>query len=254
MLTKWLYRIFLMLLILGTGQVYAETETEVRVVDFTNGLDELADILKPLKGKYTDDVLDALKKDFPNATDLKKIVDDGLVNSWKAAEKAGINKAIRSNPEYLKFIDKYPLNTSKKKALLDATDDEWDHLTSGKFIDVIDDKPHISKRIRNKFGENTQTSKRYDTDPTTKEFDGITDQYFIEHKELTSSKGVPSSDKKAQMRFHAKACKTTGRDNYLIFEGVRNDNWINKAVQIANEFKVNTKIEVNGVVIHDLKF
>ncbi len=50
MLTKWLYRIFLMLLILGTGQVYAETETEVRVVDF-------ADAGRTLSGQLVKDAV-----------------------------------------------------------------------------------------------------------------------------------------------------------------------------------------------------
>ena len=121
-------------------------------------------------------------------------------------------------------------------------------------IDVFDDKPNVSARLRAKFGSDTKTGKKYDTDPSQKEFDGITDKYFIEHKELTSANGVPSTIKKTQMRYQAKACKVTGRENYLIFEGVRNDNWINKAVQIANEFKVNTKIELNGVIIYDLKY
>ena len=81
----------------------------------------------------------------------------------------------------------------------------------------------------------------------------FTTQYFIEHKELTST-GSMSAAKRAQMKYQMKACKIMGKDNYLIFEGVRNDDWINKAVQYANDFKVSTKIELNGVLIHDLTF
>ena len=178
-----------------------------------------------------------------------------LVDSWASIFDRKVNSTIRKDLVYLKFINKYPYNTVKKKTLVDfATDEEWKKLTSGKFVEVKDDNPIISKMLREKFGQNTKTSQKYNTDPSNKEFDAITDEFFIEHKRLESSKIVPNKDKKAQMRFQAKACKMSGRKNYLIFDGVRNENWINKAIQIAEEFKVNTKIEVNGKLIHDLKF
>ena len=63
-----------------------------------------------------------------------------------------------------------------------------------------------------------------------------------------------SSSKRTQMKFQMKACKTLGKDNYLIFEGIKNDNWINKAIQYSIEFQVNTTIELNGVIIHVLTY
>ncbi len=90
--------------------------------NFTNGVDELADTLKPLKGKYADDVLDALKKDFPNATDLKKIVDDGLVDSWKKLDVLNDNafRNLKKDPDFLKKFDDVVKNDGLNKHVLEG--------------------------------------------------------------------------------------------------------------------------------------
>ncbi len=176
-----------------------------------------------------------------------------MVDSWKVAFDKGIDDIIRGNPDYLKVLDKFPFGTGKKSILDNATDAEWNQILSGKLVELPDPDPNLSKALKEKFGTNTQTSKKFDTDPTGKEFDTITDQYFVEHKALTSTNPM-SQAKRTQMKYHMKASKTAGKDNYLILEGVQNDDWINRAVQYANDFQVNTKIEVNGVLVHDITF
>ena len=183
----------------------------------------------------------------------KEVKGTDLVDSWKVAFDKGIDDIIRGNPDYLKVLDKFPFGTGKKSILDNATDAEWNQILSGKLVELPDPYPNLSKALKEKFGTNTQTSKKFDTDPTGKEFDTITDQYFVEHKALTSTNPM-SQAKRTQMKYHMKASKTAGKDNYLILEGVQNDDWINRAVQYANDFQVNTKIEVNGVLVHDITF
>ena len=107
--------------------------------------------------------------------------------------------------------------------------------------------------LKNRFGPKTQTSKKFDSDPSGKEFDAITEDYIIEHKRLTSTNPM-SQEKRSQMRHQMRSCKALGKTNYLIMEGVRNEDWIKRAIQYAHEYKVPTKIELNGVLLHDIKF
>jgi len=207
---------------------------------------------------YKDAWLEKLIDDLesPGGEKLRQAIRENpqIIDAWRAADKAGIDKAIRTNPEYLKTINKYPFGTTGKKKILDnATDQEWEHLLSGKLVDVPETNVTVSNKLKDKFGSNTQTSKKYDTDPTIKEFDGVTEKYFIEHKEFTSN-GRMSKSGREQMDFQMKSCKVKGKDNFLMIEGVANDDYINRAIRKANDFKVNTKIEINGVIVHDIKF
>ena len=215
----------------------------------------LSSLKAKLGNKLNDTQWQAFKANFADDIDLLKIFDETpeLVDSWKVAFDKGIDDLIRGNPDYLKVLDKFPFGTGKKSILDNATDAEWNQILSGKLVELPDPDPNLSKALKEKFGSRTQTSKKFGTDPTGKEFDAITDQYFVEHKALTSTNPM-SQAKRTQMKYHMKACKTAGKDNYLIFEGVQNDDWVNRAVQYANDFQVNTKIEVNGVLVHDITF
>ncbi len=172
---------------------------------------------------------------------------------WESTIKNGIDASVRSNPRLLNTLFKFPFVTGKKEIVNRASDEDFIQLLSGKLKDVPDKDPSVSLKLRNKFGSSTKTSKRYGTDPSKKEFDAITDDLLIEHKSLTSTNSM-SSEKRTQMKYQMRACKALEKDNYLMFEGVRNDDWINKAIQYANQYQVNTKIELNGTIIHDITF
>ncbi|MFA0960941.1 RHS repeat domain-containing protein [Roseivirga sp. BDSF3-8] len=210
------------------------------------GLEETFDKNPKLLKRLGEDMQDAEFADW-----IKKNPDKA--GAWKKALDEGIDDIIRNNPDYLEMLDRFPFGTGKKSILDNATDAEWNQILSGKLIELPDPDPKLSSRLKEKFGSNTHTSKKFDTDPTGKEFDAITDQFYVEHKALTSTNPM-SQAKRTQMKYHMKACKISGKDNYLILEGVQNDDWINKAIQYANEYGVNTKIEINGVLVHDLTF
>jgi hypothetical protein len=176
-----------------------------------------------------------------------------MVGAWEQAFNRGLPDVICRKPEFLEMLSKYPFGTSKSRIVNEATDVDFNQIVSGRLVSVPDPDPALSQRLRDNFGSGTQTSKKYDTDPSGKEFDAITSRYFVEHKSLSSTTTM-SQSKRAQMKFQMRSCKAAGKDNYLIFEGVRNDDWINRAIQYANDYRVNTKIELNGTILHDLTF
>lgn len=220
---------------------------EVNLKEFTKNL-EAKHGLDPLQVKK-------LQQDLKENGRFGRAVllDDDLVRAWEVALNKGIDDVIRRKPEFLEMLSKYPFGTSKRRIVDEATDIDFNQIVSGRLVDVPDPDPVLSQRLRDKFGSGTQTSKKYDTDPSGKEFDAITSQYFVEHKALSSTNPM-SSKNRAQMKFQMRSCKAAGKNNYLIFEGVRNDDWINKAIQYANEYGVNTKIELNGTILHDLTY
>ena len=59
-----------------------------------NADDALEAIVSPLRGggKYTDDVLDELKRAFPDEASLKKIVDEDLVESWSLSTTLNLSE------------------------------------------------------------------------------------------------------------------------------------------------------------------
>ncbi|MEL7119325.1 MAG: hypothetical protein AAFO07_07790 [Bacteroidota bacterium] len=170
----------------------------------------------------SDETLEVLFKDLAAANNGDDLIGafvetPGLVKAWKETLDNGIDVVIRRNPYYLTSLSKFPFGTGKKKIVDEATDDDFIQLLSGKLKDVPDQNPSVSAMLKDKFGPNTKTSKKFDTDPSAKEFDAITDDLLIEHKSLTSTNPM-STAKRTQMKYQVRSCKALGKDNYLIFE------------------------------------
>ena len=94
---------------------------------------------------------------------------------------------------------------------------------------------------------------KFDTDPSNKEFDLVTDNLIGEHKALSTTTNINSGDRRSY-RMQMEAARQHNKDAIWIFEGVQNDSHINKVIQYANEYQVNTTIELNGVVLHQITF
>jgi len=172
----------------------------------------------------------------------------GELLQWQKATDNGVEIHIRGKEAYLEMLKKFPFDeASKQRVLNETTENEWELIVSGKLIDVFDDKPAISTMLKNRFGPNTKTSVRINTDPTGKEFDGVTDDLYIEHKE--SMGNITSGDKKHQLKYQFKACQLAGKDNLLLFDRNQNQGYIDKIIQYADDFKVNVKVEMAGVEI-----
>jgi hypothetical protein len=202
-----------------------------------------------LRGYLLKDLADDVN--FANALKAKPAAEQaGLVGAWESALSRNIDEAIRRNPDFLEMLNKFPFGTGKKKLLDDATDADWTQIFSGKLVDVPDPDPNAAELV-NRFGG--RSGVKFDTDPSGKEFDLVSETLIGEHKMLNSTSPINSGDRYSY-RIQMIAAKKHGKEAVWVFEGVQNDSHINKVIQYANEYQVNTVIELNGVVIHNLTF
>jgi hypothetical protein len=202
-----------------------------------------------LRGDLLKDLADDVN--FANALKAKPAAEQaGLVGAWESALSRNIDEAIRRNPDFLEMLNKFPFGTGKKKLLDDATDADWTQIFSGKLVDVPDPDPNAAELV-NRFGG--RSGVKFDTDPSGKEFDLVSETLIGEHKMLNSTSPINSGDRYSY-RIQMIAAKKHGKEAVWVFEGVQNDSHINKVIQYANEYQVNTVIELNGVVIHNLTF
>lgn len=174
---------------------------------------------------------------------------------WKQAFDLEIIPVIRRNTAFIDVLRRFPYGFTSKRILLEqATDQDFIQIFSGALKKGPDVDPVLSDRLINKFGPQTKTEVIHRTDPSRKEFDAITSDILVEHKRLETTSGTVGVESRDQIKYHMKACEIIGKDAFFMFEGLYNQNWINSVINQANAYMINTKIEYEGTIIHDLVF
>lgn len=199
-------------------------------------------------------LLDEKKFDVIEKFSIGKYINGKLefqsIKAWESALTKGVDDIIRRKPEFLEMLSKFPYGTGKQTLIDNATADEWTQIFSGSLKKANNPDPNAAALVAEYGGESGVIFK---TDPSGKEFDLISPTLIGEHKVLNTTTAINSGDRHSY-RMQFIACQKQSKSGLWVFEGVQNDSHINKVIEYANEYQINTVIKLNGTIIHNLTF
>ena len=159
------------------------------------------------------------------------------LDTWESVLKEGIDDVIRTNPEYLEVINRFPFhhnNTKLTEFLKRASRSDFEHIYSGKLVSVISDDQN-AKRLSQQYGG--QPEVRFDTDPSGKEFDVITESLIIEHKGFNTTRpGSFGGNTITKTKIQFEACIATNRNLILHVDGPIDNNFLSTFDEIRIDY------------------
>jgi len=202
-----------------------------------SSLNKCEDLLVDVFGSKRPDIIkdfekDALVGDFWDAV----VHNHDYVKIWETIFKRDIDAIIRTNPDYLEVINRFPFNggTSKLILLNNASKSDFKQIFSGKLVQVKSNDPN-AKRLQEQYGGEAEV--RFDTDPVKKEFDVITEDLIIEHKAFNTNRPrTLGGDTVEKIKIQFEACVATNRNFILHVDGPIDNDFLSKFEAIRSNY------------------